>query len=131
MQIQNEMPDGAHMVDQADDDSALPPEGHPALTTLGRVMSDTLLLWRLCESAHCKRGGRCMGIPPACLKTCLPLLSDEVREGGVAFLEGKLAKLSFDELLAESEKPVMAMIEWCWRMEGCQRTDRKRPSAAP
>jgi hypothetical protein len=75
-----------------------------------------------------------MRVPPECLKACLPLLSDEVRAGGVAFIQGKLEGLSYDDLLAESGDVIMAMEEWLWRLEGCptRRSDREdAASAAP
>jgi hypothetical protein len=132
MQIQNE-PNDAHLDDAAHDEEPLPPSDHPATIAVGRYLSDTLSLWRLCESSRCKRRRRCMLVPPE-YKACLPLLSDEVRAGGVAFIQGKVEGLSYDDLLAESEDVIMAMNEWCWRIEGCptRRSDREdAASAAP
>ena len=133
MQIQNE-PNDVHLDDAAHDEEPLPPPGHPATIGLNRTFSDTLSLWRLCEGSRCKRRRRCMRVPAECLKACLPLLSDDVREGAVAFVQGQVEKLSFDELLAESEDAIMALLEWQWRIEGCpmRRSDREdAASAAP
>jgi hypothetical protein len=130
MEIQNE-PNDAHLDNAAHDGEPLPPPGHPATIALNRAFSDTLSLWRLCEASRCKRR-RCMRVPAECLKACLPLLSDEVRAGGVAFIEGKIEGLSYEELLAESEDVIMAMNEWCWRIEGCpmRRSEREDTATA-
>ena len=127
MEIQNE-PDDAD--DLAQDEA--PPPGHAATVAIGRYLSDTLSLWRLCETARCRRRRRCMHVAPECLKACLPLLSDDVREGAVAFVQGKVEGLSYDDVMAESQDAIMAMEEWLWRIEGCQtrRTARENASSA-
>ena len=131
MEIHNE-PNDAHTDDLAQDEEPMPPPGHPTTIGLNRYFSDTLALWRLCEGSRCKRRRRCMRVPAECLKACLPLLSDEVRAGGVAFVQGKVDGLSYDELLAESGDVVMAMEEWHWRIEGCptRRSDREDTASA-
>jgi hypothetical protein len=129
MEIQNE-PNDAHLDNPAHDEEPLPPPGHPATIGLNRYFSDTLSLWRLCEGSRCKRRRRCMRVPAECLKACLPLLSYDVREGAVAFVQGQVEKLSFDELLAESEDAIMALLEWQWRIDGCTSLPAARKRAA-
>jgi hypothetical protein len=133
MESQND-PNDVHADDLAHDEEPLPPPGHPATIAIGRYLSDTLSLWRLCEVSRCKRRRRCMRVPPECLKACLPLLSDDVRAGGVAYIQGKVEGLGYDDLIAESGDVIMAMEEWLWRIEGCpmHRSGREdTASAAP
>jgi len=98
------------------DDAPLPP-GHPVRLAMARVLSDTLMLWRLCLSARCRRNGKCKGDPDACLDIGGALLSDDVFNGGVAFLEAKIDGLSFDEAWAQCPDEFAAFGEWARRIE--------------
>ena len=99
-----------------DDESRLPSD-HPVSIAMARVLSDTLMLWRLCLSARCQRNGKCKGDPHACLAIGGALLSDDVFNGGVVFLQGKTDGLSFDEVFAQCPDELAAFGEWTRRIE--------------
>ena len=99
------------------DDEPLPPPEHPFGIAMARALSNTLMLWRLCLSPRCKRNGKCKGDPHACLAIGGALLSDDVFNGGVAFLQGKTDGLSFDEAWAQCPDELAAFGEWARRIE--------------
>jgi hypothetical protein len=98
-------------------DEPLLPLDHPVSIAMARMLSNTLMLWRLCLSARCQRNGKCKGDPHACLAIGGALLSDDVFYGGVAFLQGKADGLSFDDVLAQCPDELAAFGEWARRIE--------------
>jgi hypothetical protein len=83
-----------------------------------RALSDIYSFWCLCEKTACRRGRRCTGEPRGCLDAITPLLAEDVIEGGLRMLEGKMERLSFDELYARHPDEILALAAWTTRIEG-------------
>ena len=98
------------------DESHLPLD-HPVSIAMARALSDTLMLWRLCLTARCQRNGKCKGDPQACLAIGGALLSDDVFNGGIVFIQAKAEGLSFDDVWAQSPDELAAFGEWARRIE--------------
>jgi hypothetical protein len=109
------------------DDDALLPLDRAVGTAMARALCDTLMLWRLCLSARCRRNGRCKGDPQACLAIGGALLSDDVVNGGAAFLQAKADGLSFDEAFAQCPDEFAAFGEWARRIE-CNPARQRSPT---
>jgi hypothetical protein len=65
----------------------------------------------LCARAKCHRAGWCRGDPRRCLARYAPLVPEDAREGAKALLDGRMRRLSFDEV-RDDNAAVNDLLAW-------------------
>ena len=98
------------------DDAELPPRDHPMSIAVARALSTILECHRLCLSSRCRRSGKCKGDPHECLDACRSLLVEDVYDGALAYLEGKIEGFSFDQVVGRYPDQIAALAEWIGRI---------------
>ena len=109
----------------ADDDPCAPPT-NPVPADVQRCFSDIYSLWCLCDLTACRRAGRCTGDPSRCSHTCMPLVSDAVREGGERLFEARLDGLGFDDAMKRWPDKLRFLSAWKFRIENRRGAPRPR-----
>jgi hypothetical protein len=82
--------------------SAVEPADHPDLTPVLRWLANLMRVPALCARAKCHRARSCRGEPRQCLARYAPRVPEDAREGAKALLDGRLCRLSFDEVRDEN-----------------------------
>ena len=81
-------------------------------TRVLRAASDMLYLHGLCGRRACRRARSCRGEPRACLSRYAPLVPEDAREGAQAMVAGRQQGFSFDELMDDARREVLALVAW-------------------
>ena len=79
---------------------------------INRSRANWLNLHHLCAKSVCRRAGKCSADPGFCLERLSPRISDDVRQGVDALIQGKIEGLSFDEVLGKAPDAIYALHEW-------------------
>jgi hypothetical protein len=95
------------------DETPITPETKERISAaINRSRANWLDLHYLCAKSVCRRAGKCSADPDYCLERVSPRISDDVRQGVDALIQGKIEGLSFDEVLSKTPDAIYALHEW-------------------
>ena len=79
---------------------------------LQRWKANMLCFADLCIKTACRRARTCSADPDFCMGHLAPFVTDDVRQGVDALMEGNLDGLTYDEVRARSPQDIAAYEGW-------------------
>jgi hypothetical protein len=93
-------------------ESPPPPRTKAGYARSLRTISDTLVLWRVCRRAKCRRARACSGPPRECVVQCSPLVPEAAREFVLCALRDKESGYSPEEAIRDHPAEAEAFFKW-------------------